>query len=52
MSEQLGLFGETGDQEAQKPLKLDSGPRVPVFAATLGGGPGLWCEWPTQCGHF
>ena len=31
MSEQLGLFGETGDQEAQKPVKVDSGPRVQVF---------------------
>ena len=31
MSEQLGLFGETGDQEAQKPMKVDSGPRVQVF---------------------
>ena len=31
MSEQLGLFGETEDQEAQKPVKVDSGPRVQVF---------------------
>ena len=31
MSEQLGLFGETEDQEAQKPVKVASGPRVQYF---------------------
>ena len=31
MPEQLGLFGETEDQEARKPVKVDSGPRVQVF---------------------
>ena len=31
MSEQLGLFGETEDQEAPKPVKVVSGPRVLFF---------------------
>jgi len=31
MSEQLGLFGETEDQEAPKPVKVTSGPRVQYF---------------------
>ena len=31
MSEQLGLFGETEDQEAPKPVKVASGPRVQYF---------------------
>ena len=31
MSEQLGLFGETEDQEAPKPVKVGSGPRVLFF---------------------
>jgi len=31
MPEQLGLFGETEDQEARKPVKVDSGPRVQYF---------------------
>ncbi len=31
MSEQLGLFGETEDQEAQKPINVVSGPRVQYF---------------------
>tara|TARA_B100000745_G_scaffold285237_1_gene220366 strand:- start:11 stop:628 length:618 start_codon:yes stop_codon:yes gene_type:complete len=31
MSEQLGLFGETEDQEAPKPVKVVSGPRVQFF---------------------
>ena len=31
MSEQLGLFGETEDQEAPKPVKVVAGPRVLFF---------------------
>jgi len=31
MSEQLGLFGKTEDQEAPKPVKVVSGPRVLFF---------------------
>ena len=31
MSEQLGLFGETENQEAPKPVKVVSGPRVLFF---------------------
>ncbi len=31
MSEQLGLFGETEDQEAAKPVPAASGPRVQYF---------------------
>ena len=31
MSEQLGLFGETEDQEGPKPVDLSSGPRVQYF---------------------
>ncbi len=31
MSEQLGLFGETEDQEAAKPVTAASGPRVQYF---------------------
>lgn len=31
MSEQLGLFGKTEDQEAPKPMKVVSGPRVLFF---------------------
>ena len=46
MSEQLGLFGETEDQEAPKPVKVVSGPRVLFFdletqkSAEEGGGRG------------
>ena len=31
MSEQLGLFGETEEEEAPKPVDLSSGPRVQYF---------------------